>query len=157
MKFKISCNPEIDGKTALPLFNADNTPTPQAKAEFANLVLLFYELIRNDVFSHDAYMCTLISRGDLNQQGPSNLPTPAPPVSSSSFKISPEKSLFESHDPHGLDFDEGIRDDLNKLIQRISHIVSFFYLYVISAFLFYKFMKADYEYSSLLSEDSCKV
>ncbi|XP_069753552.1 mediator of RNA polymerase II transcription subunit 12-like protein isoform X2 [Narcine bancroftii] len=35
------------------------------KAEFVNLVLLFCELIRHDVFSHDAYMCTLISRGDL--------------------------------------------------------------------------------------------
>ncbi|XP_078266596.1 mediator of RNA polymerase II transcription subunit 12-like protein isoform X3 [Rhinoraja longicauda] len=35
------------------------------KAEFINLVLLFCEFIRHDVFSHDAYMCTLISRGDL--------------------------------------------------------------------------------------------
>uniref|UniRef100_A0A4W3I9L6 Mediator complex subunit 12 n=1 Tax=Callorhinchus milii TaxID=7868 RepID=A0A4W3I9L6_CALMI len=35
------------------------------KAEFANLVLLFCELIRHDVFSHNVYMCTLISRGDL--------------------------------------------------------------------------------------------
>lgn len=33
--------------------------------EFVNLVLLFCEFIRHDVFSHDAYMCTLISRGDL--------------------------------------------------------------------------------------------
>ena len=33
--------------------------------EFGNLVLLFSELIRQDVFSHDAYMCYLISRGDL--------------------------------------------------------------------------------------------
>lgn len=33
--------------------------------EFGNLVLLFSELIRQDVFSHDTYMCTLISRGDL--------------------------------------------------------------------------------------------
>lgn len=48
---------------------------------FGNLVHLFYELVRNDVFSHDAYMCTLISRGDLltgptpaaaNQQPPTN-------------------------------------------------------------------------------------
>lgn len=31
-----------------------------------NLVLLFCEFIRHDVFSHDAYMCTLISRGDLS-------------------------------------------------------------------------------------------
>ncbi|XP_034988306.2 mediator of RNA polymerase II transcription subunit 12-like protein isoform X3 [Zootoca vivipara] len=36
------------------------------KMEFVNLVLLFCEFIRHDVFSHDAYMCTLISRGDLS-------------------------------------------------------------------------------------------
>ena len=34
-------------------------------AAFANLVLLFGEMIRHDIFSHDAYICTLISRGDL--------------------------------------------------------------------------------------------
>uniref|UniRef100_A0A803SRV1 Mediator complex subunit Med12 domain-containing protein n=1 Tax=Anolis carolinensis TaxID=28377 RepID=A0A803SRV1_ANOCA len=36
------------------------------KMEFVNLVLLFCEFVRHDVFSHDAYMCTLISRGDLS-------------------------------------------------------------------------------------------
>ncbi|KAM8953143.1 mediator of RNA polymerase II transcription subunit 12-like protein [Pelodytes ibericus] len=36
------------------------------KTEFVNLVLLFCEFIRHDIFSHDAYMCTLISRGDLS-------------------------------------------------------------------------------------------
>ncbi|XP_070173165.1 mediator of RNA polymerase II transcription subunit 12-like protein isoform X2 [Littorina saxatilis] len=35
------------------------------KHAFRNLILLFHELIQHDVFSHDAYMCTLISRGDL--------------------------------------------------------------------------------------------
>ncbi|KAL8595941.1 hypothetical protein ACOMHN_018253 [Nucella lapillus] len=35
------------------------------KQAFRNLILLFHELIMHDVFSHDAYMCTLISRGDL--------------------------------------------------------------------------------------------
>lgn len=35
------------------------------RVEFFNLVLLFCELIRHDVFSHNMYMCTLISRGDL--------------------------------------------------------------------------------------------
>lgn len=35
------------------------------KQAFANLVLLFSELIHHDIFSHDAYICTLISRGDL--------------------------------------------------------------------------------------------
>lgn len=33
--------------------------------EFANCVLLFGELIREDVFSHDQYVSTLIGRGDL--------------------------------------------------------------------------------------------
>lgn len=37
----------------------------QKKIAFTNLIHLFAELIRRDVFSHDAYMCTLISRGDL--------------------------------------------------------------------------------------------
>ncbi|CAH0557477.1 unnamed protein product [Brassicogethes aeneus] len=37
----------------------------QKKTAFSNLVHLFSELVRRDVFSHDAYMCTLISRGDL--------------------------------------------------------------------------------------------
>uniref|UniRef100_A0A8C5S4Z7 Mediator complex subunit 12 n=1 Tax=Laticauda laticaudata TaxID=8630 RepID=A0A8C5S4Z7_LATLA len=35
------------------------------RSEFFNLVLLFCELIRHDVFSPNMYMCTLISRGDL--------------------------------------------------------------------------------------------
>jgi mediator of RNA polymerase II transcription subunit 12 len=33
---------------------------------FASLVNLFSSLIRHDVFSHDAYLCTLIARGDLS-------------------------------------------------------------------------------------------
>ncbi|KAL3207531.1 hypothetical protein MRX96_010016 [Rhipicephalus microplus] len=41
----------------------DDKPSPENRTAFANLVLLFAELIHCDVFSHDAYMCTLISRG----------------------------------------------------------------------------------------------
>ncbi|XP_054168464.1 mediator of RNA polymerase II transcription subunit 12-like protein isoform X2 [Oppia nitens] len=36
------------------------------KQAFSNLILLFGELIRRDVFSHDLYMCTLISRGQFS-------------------------------------------------------------------------------------------
>ena len=43
----------------------EDNGSSQNKNHFKNLVHLFSELIRNDVFSHDAYMCTLISRGDL--------------------------------------------------------------------------------------------
>ncbi|XP_072852174.2 mediator of RNA polymerase II transcription subunit 12-like protein isoform X3 [Pogona vitticeps] len=47
------------------------------KMEFLNLVLLFCEFIRHDVFSHDAYMCTLISRGDLSVTAASRSRSPA--------------------------------------------------------------------------------
>ncbi|KAK0041422.1 mediator of RNA polymerase II transcription subunit 12-like protein isoform X3 [Biomphalaria pfeifferi] len=40
-------------------------PTDEAKQAFKNLISLFNELIVHDVFSHDAYMHMLISRGDL--------------------------------------------------------------------------------------------
>ena len=43
-----------------------DAPMMDKKAEFSNLVLLFFELICHDVFSHDSYLCQLISRGDLN-------------------------------------------------------------------------------------------
>ena len=38
----------------------------KTKNEVANLILLFHELMSHEVFSHDAYLCALISRGDLN-------------------------------------------------------------------------------------------
>ena len=45
-----------------------SSPEPEAwrAQEMANLILLFHELMAHEVFSHDAYMCFLISRGDLN-------------------------------------------------------------------------------------------
>lgn len=39
---------------------------PRQRSEFAKLIVFFGELIRLDVFSHDKYMRTLISRGDLD-------------------------------------------------------------------------------------------
>ncbi|GFR92708.1 mediator of RNA polymerase II transcription subunit 12-like protein, partial [Elysia marginata] len=40
-------------------------PSDEARQAFKNLIALFNELIVHDVFSHDAYMHMLISRGDL--------------------------------------------------------------------------------------------
>lgn len=37
----------------------------ESKLAFSNLVLLFGEFVRCDVFSHDSYMCALISRGQF--------------------------------------------------------------------------------------------
>lgn len=50
--------------TQAPTYDENNSSI-ECKAAFSNLVLLFAELIRCDVFSHDAYMCTLISRGQF--------------------------------------------------------------------------------------------
>ena len=42
---------------------ADDGSSTRERQAFSNLILLFSELVKHDVFSHDAYMCTLISRG----------------------------------------------------------------------------------------------
>lgn len=52
----------------MPCFSEEsstNLSSKTNKVQFANLVLLFGELIRADLFSHDFYLRTLISRGDL--------------------------------------------------------------------------------------------
>lgn len=56
--------------------------------------MLYGELIRMDVFSHNAYLCTLISRGDLE-------PTPGNVLRSAS---SVSESVLTSHEgPAKLD------------------------------------------------------
>ena len=53
--------------TEAPYFTSPPHQThKKIKNEVSNLILLFYELMSHEVFSHDAYLCTLISRGDLN-------------------------------------------------------------------------------------------
>ena len=47
----------------------DENASRENRTAFANLVSLFTELVRHDVFSHDAYICTLIARGDLVSGG----------------------------------------------------------------------------------------
>ncbi len=46
-----------------------DAPTLDSRREFSNLVLLFYELICHDVFSHDSYLSQLIARGDVSPVG----------------------------------------------------------------------------------------
>lgn len=67
------------------------------KVEFFNLVLLFCELIRHDVFSHNIYMCTLISRGDLAMDSHG----PRPP--------SPFDDPAEEHDRKETEGSSGIK------------------------------------------------
>ncbi|GAB0086625.1 Mediator of RNA polymerase II transcription subunit 12 [Sergentomyia squamirostris] len=106
--------------------------TPQNRSQFTNLVHLFSELIRHDVFSHDAYMCTLIARGDLTTKGisatqPHTNVIPPGPISNPT-KSSPgmhpgiEDDVFA-----GIEFkskieefdDSNVDDDLDKLLQHI--------------------------------------
>ncbi|XP_014477352.1 PREDICTED: mediator of RNA polymerase II transcription subunit 12 [Dinoponera quadriceps] len=103
-----------------------DSTSAQPKAQFTNLVHLFSELIRHDVFSHDAYMCTLISRGDLIQG-----PVASKPGTPSNREPIDEDSLFPGIDlkptklevpDHGraMDYDDSkIDDDLDKLLQHI--------------------------------------
>ena len=100
----------------------DSESGHNSRAVFASLVHLFYELIKHDVFSHDLYLRTLISRGDLlsvgpNSNGTSNTSTShvhlAGPPSSGINTMSGFQSMNSEMD------DSKIDDDLGKLLQHI--------------------------------------
>lgn len=102
----------------------------QNRSQFTNLVHLFSELIRHDVFSHDAYMCTLISRGDL-LTGSSLSMKNSTGISAGtvSNKTSPHNQNQGLDDDMftGIDFkpkmeefdDSNVDDDLDKILQNI--------------------------------------
>lgn len=112
----------------------DDTPNaaPGNRQQFANLVHLFGELIRRDVFSHDAYMCTLISRGDLvsptEPTSAGSIHTVAPPANSTGTNHNIDEDIFAGIDLKPkmeenvrMDLDDSkIDDDLDKLLQNIN-------------------------------------
>ncbi|XP_045454352.1 mediator of RNA polymerase II transcription subunit 12-like [Melitaea cinxia] len=112
------------------LDESPNAP-PGNRQQFANLVHLFGELIRRDVFSHDAYMCTLISRGDLisptEPTSSGNAHTVAPPATSAGTNHNMDDDIFAGIDLKPkmeenvrMDLDDSkIDDDLDKLLQHI--------------------------------------
>ena len=81
----------------------------KAHPSFAQLTLLFGELIRNEVFSHNAYMCSLISRGDLQPTPPVSIPSPPRPVMPSmehppeAEPMGIEECVQEGDAPGGID------------------------------------------------------
>ncbi|XP_053693573.1 mediator of RNA polymerase II transcription subunit 12 [Sabethes cyaneus] len=110
--------------------------TQQNRSQFTNLVHLFNELIRHDVFSHDAYMCTLISRGDLltgtgmsliETQPSCNTGLGTGPISNKPATSSPNINQGLDEDVIQNDFkakledldDSNVDDDLDKLLQHI--------------------------------------
>ena len=76
-----------DSETSRWLFLFADESSVQSKATFASLVHLFSSLIRHDIFSHDAYLCTLVARGDL-----SAIPQP-PPASTNAPSVPPVQSV----------------------------------------------------------------
>lgn len=79
--------------------------------EFFNLVLLFCELIRHDVFSHNIYMCTLISRGDLAMDSHG----PRPP--------SPFDDPAEEHDRKETEGNSGIKLEVRIQDPQLSSVL----------------------------------
>lgn len=96
------------------------------RSVFASLVHLFYELVKHDVFSHDMYMCTLISRGDLLSVTSAHSGATSVPPSSSHQLGGPTSSGmssltgFQSMNDLRCEMDDSkIDDDLGKLLQHI--------------------------------------
>ncbi|CAH4017296.1 unnamed protein product [Pieris brassicae] len=116
-----------------PVLDESSNAPPGNRQQFANLVHLFGELIRRDVFSHDAYMCTLISRGDLISptepivSSGSGNHTVAQPVNSAGTNHNMDDDIFAGIDLKPkmeenvrMDLDDSkIDDDLDKLLQHI--------------------------------------
>ncbi|XP_017476437.1 PREDICTED: mediator of RNA polymerase II transcription subunit 12 [Rhagoletis zephyria] len=110
----------------------DENGSIQNRTQFINLVHLFSTLIRFDVFSHNAYMHTLISRGDLLREYPiteldnvtKNEASPVCGAESVDNKASPSHN-FDDEFTTALDFkhsefdDSNVDDDLGKLLQNI--------------------------------------
>lgn len=104
----------------------------QNRSQFTNLVHLFSELIRHDVFSHDAYMCTLISRGDLltgsslSIKNATGISAGTGPVSNKTSPHNQNQGLDDDMFT-GIDFkpkmeefdDSNVDDDLDKILQNI--------------------------------------
>ena len=44
------------------------SPDINSDTQFQQLVIFFGELIGNNIFSHDQYLCTLIARNDLSEE-----------------------------------------------------------------------------------------
>ncbi|EDO45182.1 predicted protein, partial [Nematostella vectensis] len=72
---------------------------------FAQLVLLFVELVRHDVFSHNAYLCTLISRGDLQPTPAVSIPSPPRQIGETPLPLpvmSDIEECVQEGDAHGV-------------------------------------------------------
>lgn len=91
------------------LFSCTPGDEEQKDIRFCQLVMLYAELIRHDVFSHNAYLCTLISRGDLE---------------STSSTHSASENILSSHDGVGK-VDGRNQEMLHETIIEVKTFISF--------------------------------
>lgn len=110
----------------------DESNNAANRTQFTNLVHLFCALIRYDVFSYNAYMHTLISRGDLLDE-PTNTKTSVMTGTTTSITgpvsnkptSPPTTQGFDDEFGSVMDFkhndfdDSNVDDDLDKLLQNI--------------------------------------
>ncbi len=98
-----------------------NAPTldGSSRREFSNLVLLFHELTSHDVFSHDSYLCQLISRGDLTAAGGVGVLTAAAAGGGVGSAGGHERSGGGDTDADGSFEDSKINEDLSNLLNQI--------------------------------------
>lgn len=113
----------------------DENGSTQNRTQFTNLVHLFSELVRHDVFSYNAYLCTLISRGDANFKESMGSITGSGPISNkgsspnqTQTSIGGPTNCFEEESfTAGIDIkhsitefdDSNVDEDLDKLLQNI--------------------------------------
>lgn len=79
----------------------DENSTAQDHTKFINLVHLFSELIRYDIFSHNTYMCALISRGDLSTVPGQKIKIPPSLTASSNLTTDELSSIKSESTPKG--------------------------------------------------------
>ena len=106
-----------------------DAPTLDSRREFSNLVLLFHQLISHDVFSHDSYLCQLISRGDLHGSSGGGVGVLA---SSGMPRGAGKDDERGDTDADGSFEDSKINDDLANLLSQIkegNQVINSYVLY----------------------------
>ncbi|XP_052783955.1 mediator of RNA polymerase II transcription subunit 12-like protein isoform X1 [Mya arenaria] len=98
----------------------DENASEENQQAFANLIHLFSELIRHEVFSHDAYMCTLISRGEM-LQAPTVVSNMMDSMDLASMKSEVESVKHEHQDDIKVDMDiQMMESDLSSFFGSVN-------------------------------------
>ncbi len=109
-----SCDPPYFQSHLFRYLDLD-APTLESPREFSNLVLLFYEFIWHDVFSHDTYLSQLISRGEFSCIAGNG----GGGVLQAALSGGARGGNKDEEDADGSFEDSKINDDLNNILNQI--------------------------------------